>query len=49
MSTKALAAPKLSKEEFNIPWPQEKGFKHLKKQKDPRFGEISILKNQTNG
>ena len=49
MSKKAPVAPSLPKEEFNRPWPQEKSFKYLKKQKDPRFGEISILKNHGNG
>lgn len=49
MSKKTPVAPKLPKEEFDMPWPQEKSFKYLKKQKDPRFGEISIMKNHNTG
>lgn len=49
MSKKSVTLPKLSKEEFNTAWPAEKSFKYLKKQKDPRFGEVSILKNHGTG
>lgn len=35
--------------EYKTAWPQEKSFKYLKKQKDPRFGEITLLKNHSNG
>lgn len=32
-------------EEYNKTWASEKDFKYLKKSKDPRFGEITLLKN----
>lgn len=39
----------LPETEYKTAWPQEKSFKYLKKQKDPRFGEITLLKNHSNG
>ena len=34
--------------EYNKEWPQERSFKLVKKFNDPRFGDISVLKNQAN-
>lgn len=39
----------LAAEEYNKTWDQEKSYKYLKKSKDPRFGEITLLKNHTTG
>lgn len=41
--------PELPEAEYKATWPQEKNFKYLKKQKDPRFGEITLLKNHATG
>jgi len=38
-------APKLPDKDYNYKWPREKEFKFVKKQSDPRFGEITIKKN----
>ncbi len=43
---KALNLPD---EEYNRVWPKEKGYKQIKSYNDPRFGEVTVLKNhQTN-
>lgn len=47
--TKKQIVPDLSETEYTTAWPLEKSFKYLKKQKDPRFGEITLLKNHSNG
>lgn len=39
----------LPAEEYSRTWPREKEYKYLKKSKDPRFGEIVLLKNHQNG
>jgi hypothetical protein len=35
----------LPETEYNKPWPLEKEFKLVKKSQDPRFGEVTIMKN----
>lgn len=47
--TKKEAVTDLVETEYKTSWPQEKSFKYLKKQKDPRFGEVTLLKNHSNG
>ena len=47
--TKNQTVADLPDSEYTLSWPEEKNFKFLKKQKDPRFGEINILKNHSNG
>lgn len=42
---KKQALADLPAEEYNRVWPQEKSYKYLKKSKDPRFGDITLLKN----
>lgn len=34
--------------EYDKKWPQEKNFKFVRKSNDPRFGEVSIVKNHSN-
>lgn len=41
--------PELKDADFKKEWPQEKNFKYLKKMKDPRFGDITLLKNSQTG
>lgn len=41
--------PDLPDAEYKKAWPMEKSFKYLKKQKDPRFGDITLLKNHKSG
>jgi len=36
---------KLPEKDYNYTWPRDKEFKFVKKQNDPRFGEINIKKN----
>jgi len=33
--------------EYNRTWPQEKNFKFVRKSNDPRFGEVTIVKNHS--
>lgn len=35
--------------EYNRAWAPEKNYKFVKKSADPRFGDITILKNHTTG
>ena len=37
--------PKLPDADYNYTWPKEKDFKFVKKSNDPRFGDVTILKN----
>lgn len=46
---KKQTQPDLPEAEYKQEWPQEKNFKYLKKVKDPRFGEVTLLKNHQNG
>lgn len=47
--TKTIQKPKksneLAAEEYNKQWEQEKNFKFVKRVNDPRFGEVTIVKN----
>ncbi len=43
-NTKAKAL-NLPEEEYNRKWPQEKNYKLIKNYNDPRFGDVSVLKN----
>ena len=44
-NTKQLPLKDLPEEEYNREWPQEKNFKFIRTSKDPRFGDITIVKN----
>jgi len=35
----------LPEADYKKEWPLEKNYKYLKKMKDPRFGDITLLKN----
>ena len=35
--------------EYNKTWAQEKNFKFIKRYNDPRFGEITVMKNHKTG
>lgn len=39
----------LDSKEYNRVWSDESNYKYLKKQRDPRFGEVTLLKNSTSG
>lgn len=39
----------LPETEYKKIWPSEKNYKFLKKVKDPRFGDITLLKNPSTG
>jgi hypothetical protein len=49
MSKKPEKVADLPEAEYKRVWPQEKNFKYLKKMKDPRFGDITLLKNAQTG
>ena len=46
---KPLPLKDLPDEEYNRVWPAEKNYKFLRNTKDPRFGEVSIVKNHQTG
>ena len=37
----------LAESEYKQSWPQEKNYKFVRNSNDPRFGEVSILKNHS--
>lgn len=39
----------LPEADYKKEWPLEKNYKYLKKMKDPRFGDITLLKNPQSG
>ena len=44
---KPTKKPDLPIEEYKRTWPQEKNYKFVKRFNDPRFGEVSVVKNPT--
>ena len=46
---KPLPLKDLPDEEYNRVWPQEKNYKFLRNTKDPRFGDVTIVKNHSTG
>ncbi len=47
--TKTTDKVTLPDSEFNRKWAGEKNYKVVKRRKDPRFGEVTILKNHQTG
>ena len=47
MATAKQAPPVLADEEFNKKWDQEGLYQSIKRLHDPRFGEITVVKNNT--
>lgn len=39
----------LDSKEYNRTWNDEANYKYLKKQRDPRFGDVTLMKNHTTG
>lgn len=39
----------LDSKEYNRTWDEEANYKYLKKQRDPRFGDVTLMKNHTTG
>ena len=52
MSSKAtkkpIKKPDLPVEEYNKKWEQEKNYKFVKRLNDPRFGDVTVVKNPSN-
>lgn len=47
--TKKTTTPKIDSKEFSRTWDDEKSYKHLKTQKDLRFGDVNLLKHSVTG
>ena len=45
---KPVKKPDLPAEEYNKKWEQEKNYKFVKRLNDPRFGDVSVVKNPAN-
>lgn len=39
----------LDSNEYNRVWSDESNYKYLKKQRDPRFGDVTLMKNNISG